>query len=176
MKKAPQPLPPSKTQRPPPKPPKFESKVVADFNASKLVSSEDLPVEAPVRPAPPGHTSSAKEFAMTTEALTEPSGSNVLVEIDVDTATMDNAVEQDNHSISPTTSAPPSLAESNTAVSDQLQPQVEPSVVVLILDNEHVKPNVELLPGWICVWSKSKQRWYFFDTKTNRSVWNWPPE
>ena len=176
MKKAPPPLPPSKTQRPPPKPPKFESKVVSDFNASKLVSSEDLPVEAPVRPAPPGHTSSAKEFAMTTEALTEPSGSNVLVEIDVDTATTDNTVEQDNHSISPTTSAPPSLAESNTTVCDQLEQQVEPSVVVLILDNEHVKPNVELLPGWIYVWSKSKQRWYFFDTKTNRSVWNWPPD
>ncbi len=174
MKKAPPPLPPSRTQRPPPKPRKLESKVLSDLNTSKSVSSEDLPVDAPVRPAPPGHTSSAKEFTMTTEAQTEPSGSNVLIEIDVDTATMDNAVEQDNHSISPNTSAPPSLAESNTTISEQLQ-QLESSVV-LILDNEHVKPNVELLPGWICVWSKSKQRWYFFDTKTNRSVWNWPPE
>jgi hypothetical protein len=34
---------------------------------------------------------------------------------------------------------------------------------------------VDLPPGWICVWSKSQKRWYFFDTKTNKSVWKWPP-
>jgi hypothetical protein len=27
----------------------------------------------------------------------------------------------------------------------------------------------------MCVWSKSQKRWYFFDTKTNKSVWKWPP-
>jgi hypothetical protein len=27
----------------------------------------------------------------------------------------------------------------------------------------------------MCVWSKSQKRWYFFDTKTNKSVWQWPP-
>lgn len=37
------------------------------------------------------------------------------------------------------------------------------------------KPNVDLPPGWMCVWSKSQKRWYFFDTKTNKSVWQWPP-
>ena len=37
------------------------------------------------------------------------------------------------------------------------------------------KPNVDLPPGWMCVWSKSQKRWYFFDTKTNKSVWEWPP-
>ena len=37
------------------------------------------------------------------------------------------------------------------------------------------KPSVDLPPGWMCVWSKSQKRWYFFDTKTNRSVWEWPP-
>lgn len=37
------------------------------------------------------------------------------------------------------------------------------------------KPQVDLPPGWICVWSKSQKRWYFFDTKTNKSVWQWPP-
>ncbi|CAJ1907301.1 unnamed protein product [Cylindrotheca closterium] len=37
------------------------------------------------------------------------------------------------------------------------------------------KPNVNLPPGWMCVWSKSQKRWYFFDTKTNKSVWQWPP-
>jgi hypothetical protein len=34
---------------------------------------------------------------------------------------------------------------------------------------------VDLPAGWMCVWSKSQQRWYFFDTKTNKSVWQWPP-
>lgn len=37
------------------------------------------------------------------------------------------------------------------------------------------KPNVDLPAGWMCVWSKSQRRWYFFDTRTNKSVWQWPP-
>lgn len=37
------------------------------------------------------------------------------------------------------------------------------------------KPQVDLPPGWMCVWSRSQRRWYFFDTKTNKSVWKWPP-
>jgi len=37
------------------------------------------------------------------------------------------------------------------------------------------KPKVDLPPGWMCVWSKSQKRWYFFDSKTNKSVWQWPP-
>ncbi len=37
------------------------------------------------------------------------------------------------------------------------------------------KPKVDLPPGWMCVWSKSQKRWYFFDTRTNKSVWEWPP-
>jgi hypothetical protein len=37
------------------------------------------------------------------------------------------------------------------------------------------KPAVNLPPGWMSVWSKSQKRWYFFDTKTNKSVWQWPP-
>jgi hypothetical protein len=49
------------------------------------------------------------------------------------------------------------------------------SVSDLDLECPDVKPKVELPPGWICVWSKSQKRWYFFDTKTNKSVWKWPP-
>ena len=37
------------------------------------------------------------------------------------------------------------------------------------------KPSVDLPEGWICVWSKSQKRWYFFNTKNNKSVWQWPP-
>ena len=39
----------------------------------------------------------------------------------------------------------------------------------------HIKPKANLPSGWISVWSKSQRRWYFFDTKTNKSVWQWPP-
>jgi WW domain len=37
------------------------------------------------------------------------------------------------------------------------------------------KPNVELPPDWIVSWSRSQQRWYYFNKKTNKSVWEWPP-
>ena len=43
------------------------------------------------------------------------------------------------------------------------------------LQTPDVKPNVDLPPGWMCVWSKSQKRWYFFNTKNNKSVWQWPP-
>lgn len=50
-----------------------------------------------------------------------------------------------------------------------------PQPPVLDLESPDVRPDVELPPGWMCVWSKSQKRWYFFDTKTNKSVWKWPP-
>lgn len=37
------------------------------------------------------------------------------------------------------------------------------------------RPGVDLPQGWMTVWSKSQKRWYFFCTKTNKSVWQWPP-
>jgi hypothetical protein len=43
------------------------------------------------------------------------------------------------------------------------------------LQTPDTKPNVNLPPGWICTWSKSQKRWYFFNTKNNKSVWQWPP-
>jgi len=45
----------------------------------------------------------------------------------------------------------------------------------LDLQSPDKKPAVNLPQGWICVWSKSQRRWYFFDTKSNKSVWTWPP-
>mmetsp|Transcript_31243 Transcript_31243/g.75194 ORF Transcript_31243/g.75194 Transcript_31243/m.75194 type:complete len:1234 (+) Transcript_31243:200-3901(+) len=50
-----------------------------------------------------------------------------------------------------------------------------PAKPALDLQSPEKKPNVNLPPGWMCVWSKSQKRWYFFDTKTNKSVWQWPP-
>ena len=40
------------------------------------------------------------------------------------------------------------------------------------LDN---KPKFNLPPDWIVSWSKSQERWYYFNKKTNVSVWEWPP-
>jgi hypothetical protein len=51
----------------------------------------------------------------------------------------------------------------------------KPSSAQTDLQNPDDKPKVDLPSGWMCVWSKSQNRWYFFDTKTNRSVWEWPP-
>lgn len=45
----------------------------------------------------------------------------------------------------------------------------------LDLQSPDKKPQIDLPPGWMCVWSKSQKRWYFFDTKSNKSVWQWPP-
>lgn len=45
----------------------------------------------------------------------------------------------------------------------------------LDLQRPDVKPEVDLPAGWMCVWSKSQKRWYFFNTKNNQSVWQWPP-
>lgn len=60
---------------------------------------------------------------------------------------------------------------------DEASKKSEVSVISLEqdLENPDVKPMVDLAAGWISVWSKSKRRWYFFDKKTNKSVWNWPP-
>mmetsp|Transcript_33351 Transcript_33351/g.40357 ORF Transcript_33351/g.40357 Transcript_33351/m.40357 type:complete len:1642 (+) Transcript_33351:379-5304(+) len=59
----------------------------------------------------------------------------------------------------------------------QLQQQPQPQQVAppLDLQNPNTKPKVNLPQGWMCVWSKSQKRWYFFDTRTNKSVWQWPP-
>lgn len=50
-----------------------------------------------------------------------------------------------------------------------------PPPLPLDMQSPDKKPNVDLPQGWICVWSKSQKRWYFFDTRSNKSVWEWPP-
>jgi hypothetical protein len=54
-------------------------------------------------------------------------------------------------------------------------PAAATSSAPLDLQSPDKKPQVDLPAGWMCVWSKSQQRWYFFDTRTNKSVWQWPP-
>lgn len=64
-------------------------------------------------------------------------------------------------------------ASSSTEATEKAVDQIEkagPGV-----QSPDAKPNVDLPPGWMSVWSKSQKRWYFFDTKTNKSVCQWPP-
>jgi len=54
----------------------------------------------------------------------------------------------------------------------QQQPEQHQQDIATQLQNPGVKPKIKLLEGWIFCWSKSQKRWYFFDTKTNKSVWD----
>lgn len=69
----------------------------------------------------------------------------------------------------------PSLQSQSPQKQEMKKPMPPPPSVSLDLQSPEKKPDVELPAGWMCVWSKSQKRWYFFDTKTNRSVWQWPP-
>ena len=62
---------------------------------------------------------------------------------------------------------------SATSSTGALSSPISPTAVEL--QRPDVKPSVDLPPGWMCVWSKSQKRWYFFNTKNNQSVWQWPP-
>lgn len=67
----------------------------------------------------------------------------------------------------PTNSSNGNLSSQNKA-SKQMEKNPE-------VQSPDEKPKVNLPPGWISVWSKSQRRWYFFDQRTNKSVWQWPP-
>jgi hypothetical protein len=57
----------------------------------------------------------------------------------------------------------------------QAKATVATTVDLANLQRPDEKPKVQLPSGWMCVWSNSQNRWYFFNTKNNRSVWEWPP-
>jgi hypothetical protein len=174
-----QPLPPAKTQRPPPKPPKLDSKESLQSSTPKLTPIEDFTTDDTLgRPTLPKITSSTTEIPTGTniEVEIQSTESKVLTRKDSDDVAHDTNTK-DTATLPGSSGLPPIMSQQQQ---HQQQQQEQFAIAstdqpVLILDNEHVKPNVELLQGWICVWSKSKQRWYFFDTKTNHSVWNWPP-
>ena len=85
----------------------------------------------------------------------------------------------DRESSASSSSSPPVQKTVKVLASDSgdvLSAQQAPPALPLDLESPDVKPAVDLPSGWMCVWSKSQKRWYFFDTKTNKSVWKWPPE
>lgn len=67
---------------------------------------------------------------------------------------------------------PPPIKQSSIHIANTQSVHTQ---VPLDLLNVNQKPQINLPSGWICVWSKSQKRWYFFDTRTNKSVWEWPP-
>jgi hypothetical protein len=69
----------------------------------------------------------------------------------------------------------PSLQPQSHPQQGMEKPIPQPPSASIDLQSPEKRPNVDLPPGWMCVWSKSQKRWYFFDTKTNTSVWQWPP-
>ena len=81
------------------------------------------------------------------------------------------AVAVGDQSATSESTSPPTVQKPKVA-----QPLPQPAAApALDLESPDVKPAVDLPAGWMCVWSKSQKRWYFFDTKTNKSVWKWPP-
>jgi len=70
---------------------------------------------------------------------------------------------------------PPPPPKPQEAAPQQNQPVQEQPQPYLDLQDPHIKPEVVLPHDWMSVWSKSKQRWYFFDKRRNTSVWEWPP-
>jgi len=69
-------------------------------------------------------------------------------------------------------SAPKPVATADTMAQTRKVPE---ALSDADFSNPDAKPAIDLPAGWMCVWSKSQKRWYFFDTKTNKSVWKWPP-
>jgi outer membrane biosynthesis protein TonB len=74
---------------------------------------------------------------------------------------------------------PPQKSPKSNSVVDTIsrEKQQSPTVSQKSKDSQNPsdKPKINLPPGWISVWSKSQQRWYYFDQRTNKSVWEWPP-
>ena len=73
------------------------------------------------------------------------------------------------------TSPAPSPQPTKQILSQQASKPPPPPLAGPDMQSPDKKPEVDLPPGWMTVWSKSQKRWYFFCTKTNKSVWQWPP-
>lgn len=147
-KKAPPPPP----RPPPPKPP--QATAPSPKSAAPVPAKADSPpVSGSGRKSPAGVHGSAASLAPSAPAAAAPSP---VVEPQLTPKPQTVPPHLHRGSISAATGAPPPPAADAPQSPDQ-------------------KPLVDLPPGWMCVWSKSQRRWYFFDTKTNKSVWKWPP-
>ena len=188
-KKKSQPRPPSASSQPqPPPPPKRTTKSGDDLATGQndsLRSKGNVPPPPPPRSDPP----QTKRILTTKEQI-----AGKAQEAQKGNAQNPSArIQQPPRKPAPpfssqsgmTKPAPPSRQSSKDASSSNVhtQPQQTQSTINKASSNLDLakqlqspdnKPTVNLPPGWMCVWSKSQKRWYFFDTKTNKSVWEWP--
>lgn len=194
------PPPPKSSVPPPPPPPKKAPPPPPKSAAVRPPSNKEAPPKPPppaVAPKPPklARDDSARLLAPTEPKLTvaplplsAAPGEHLLNIAMAESEPTAPLIETSEPSVSPTSAAseaqvptplPPSKPTNGAETESTAQPipeaQPEPLPAVLDLETPDVKPAVDLPPGWMCVWSKSQKRWYFFDTKTNKSVWTWPP-
>jgi hypothetical protein len=139
----------------PPPPPPPSSKKGTPLPAEK--SRPPPPPSAAKKPPPPAPGGTQKKPA-------PPAPQQATMKRDAATATAPPKPKPKEQAPVPV----PREAATNTVLKP---PQLSESA----LQNPGSKPDVKLPPGWMTVWSKSQKRWYFFDTKTNKSVWQWPP-
>jgi WW domain len=150
----------------PPKPPPHPIEAMGripplptETSDSPIVPNETHSLQAETEPTP--KLNAALPLA---KASTIQEGCDLSVSLPIEQRTRPLVPENDEEmSISP-----PAEAKHKVSTSAIQAPALD-------LDSPDVRPDVNLPPGWISVWSKSQKRWYFFDTKTNKSVWKWPP-
>jgi WW domain len=191
------PAPPSvgpKSNAPPPPPPLLPASTAGIRKGTPIPPASKVSIPAPPKPLPVSqlHTSETSGSMMgdsihiqhgvtmddntklnvSTTAIVHRTGAEAQPE-EVNIEPMDDATIMKKPSL---VSEQIALTTTSTFTPNEAL-EVGPSLppVTLVLDVESIKPCVELPSGWMCVWSKSQKRWYFFDTKTNKSVWKWPP-
>lgn len=147
--------PPSRPPPPPPPPQKRPSTTAGGHKVVPPPSSGQKPITP--KPPPPKRMNSKDELPQSTNTAIAPPS------IYLQTATPKPPPPKRSNS------KDESLQSSITSIA-QVSQQSHPHSIDL--HNPHEKPEMTLPEGWICVWSKSQKRWYFFDTKTNKSVWD----
>lgn len=157
-KKGPPPPPGKPTRPPPPKPPSGTSEKRPSVNKG---------------PRPPGSSSGKPPVPRPPEGTSTTPNASPVVQKKAFAGGQDSAsfpkkpLDGQQDAVLPV--AAKIVAQDSPAVPQKV------SVGQAELQNPDKKPIVDLPSGWMCVWSKSQRRWYFFDTKTNKSVWEWPP-
>eukprot|EP00977_Amphora_coffeiformis_P004596 scaffold992_cov175-Amphora_coffeaeformis.AAC.5 len=162
-KAGPPPPPPKASVPPPPKgnipppPPRPSGRASSKETAERRSSIP--PRSAPPPPPPAPDQQLASKVPLTTNKVPPSSKSN-LPPAALKRNTSGSSVASVG-STSTGSAAPPTSGGSSTPNSPTAQE----------LQCPDVKPEVDLPPGWMCVWSKSQKRWYFFNRSNNTSMW-----
>jgi hypothetical protein len=160
LTKAPPPPPRPKSAAPPPRPPpKKTPPPPPPGTTSKQAVSQTPPPPKPVS-IPTAGSQLGKQLPQPPPQPQATSKPMIQASARTDSTSSDGAMNVNAPNVQP--SKPKSTTLSQPPPSTSLD-----------LESPDNRPNVELPSGWMCVWSKSQKRWYFFDTKSNRSVWKY---